>query len=281
MAALIPPVLIEPPPPPPRAYGLFDVALGPMPFPAVEAEGGGIMYVPDTCVSDVILYSLNCPPVSGSKTFAGIDTAVSGAPFTVITSYTCGSVGYSFAEIEQRLRTRMTLREQTAVEQRVWAGWNPSNGLGSMPGLFADAVNVGASACLTQAVALLEQALSDNGIMGGIIHARPFLAPYMAARHLIQKGPGRTITTPYGTPVVFGDGYPGTNPAGGGVTATSEVMYASGRIVLWSGDTQIPPIGETMNRSTNQITALAEKTFVAAMECGSWYTTVTYSCLTL
>lgn len=281
MAALIPPVLISAPPPPPRAYGLFDVALGPMPFPVPEAAGGGIQYVPDTCVSDYLLYSVNCPPVSGSKTFFGIDAPVSGAPFSVITSYTCGSIGFSFTEVENRLRTRMALREQTAVEQRVWAGWNNSNGLGVMPGLFANAVNLGASSCLTQAVGLLEQALSDNGVVGGIIHARPMLAGYMAARHLVEHGPGRILRTIYGTPVVFGDGYPGTDPAGGGVTNTSEVMYATGRIMLWSGDTYVPPIPETMNRSTNQITALAEKPYVAAMECGAWYTTVTYSCLTL
>ena len=85
MATFFGPKFIEPPPPPPRPYGLFDVALGPIPFPVEEAVGGGIQYIPDTCESNVYLYDMTCPPVSGSKTFDVLDTSISGSPFAVIT----------------------------------------------------------------------------------------------------------------------------------------------------------------------------------------------------
>lgn len=281
MAALIPPALIPAPPPPPRPYGLFDVALGPMPLPVPEAEGGGVEYIPDTCEDDVFLYAINCPAVSGSKTFSEVEDSVSGAPFAVLTSYTCGSLGFTFAEIEQRLRTRMMLREQRAVERRVWQGWNASNGLGTQPGLLSTATNLGDTGCVTEAIAKLEQALADNGVVGGIIHARPYMAAHLAQAHVLKETP-RGCFTKLGTPVVFGQGYDGSVPNGSPPTSgsTSEAMYASGRILLWAGETVIPDLRETMDRSTNQMYGLAERVFIAALECGSWYTSVTRSCAT-
>lgn len=281
MAALVPPVLILAPPPPPRPYGLFDVTMGPMPMPVPEAEGGGVQYVPDTCVDDVFLYAINCPPVSGSKTFSGIDTAVSGAPFAVITSYTCGSIGWTFEEVEQRVRTRMALHEQRAVERRVWQGWNASTGQGTQAGLFANATDLGTNDCITEAVADLEQALASNGVVGGIIHARPYMAAHMSNAHLLETK-GNRFYTKMGTPVVFGQGYDGSAPGGSPPAsgATAEAMYASGRVLLWSSETVVPPLRETMDRRLNQQYALAEKVFVAAVECGVWYTTVTRNCTT-
>jgi hypothetical protein len=281
VAALVPPVLIKAPPPPNRPYGLFDVAMGPMEMPVPEAQGGGVLYVPDTCVDDVFMYAINCPPVSGSKTFSTIDTAVSGAPFAVITSYTCGTIGWTFEEVEQRVRTRMSLHEQRAVERRVWQGWNASNGLGTQAGLFSSATDLGANGCVTEALADLEQALANNGVVGGMIHARPYMAPHLSSAHLIEQR-GNRCYTKLGTPVVFGQGYDGSAPGGSPPAsgATAEAMYASGRVLIWGSETVVPPLRETMDRSFNQQYALAERVFVALVECGVWYTTVTRDCTT-
>src|SRR4029453_10154801 len=99
-----------------------------MPVPEPAAQGAGVIYVPDACINDVFLYDLTCPPVTGSKTFSAIDTSVSGPPFVVITSYPCGSIGWSFEEVQQRVRTRMQLRAQRAVERRVWQGQTAAEG---------------------------------------------------------------------------------------------------------------------------------------------------------
>src|SRR5262245_29193993 len=115
------PAYIDQPPIPPRPYGLFDVALGPMPFPNPNV-GGCVIYVPDTCEDDVFLIAMNCPPVTGTKTFSTVEAPVSGSPFSVLTSYTCGSIGFSFAEAKQRVINRMSSREQRAVERRLWQG---------------------------------------------------------------------------------------------------------------------------------------------------------------
>lgn len=269
----------ETPPMPPRPPGLFDVALGPMQFPRPEAQGGGIIYVPDTCEDDVFIYAMNCPPVSGLKTFSTLESPVSGAPFTVITSYTCGSLGFTFEEIEQRVRNRMMLREQRAVERRVWQG-APQGGTGGVPGLLQSAATLPAASCITTAVSALEQTLADNGVVGGIIHARPAMAAHMAQAHLLVQRDRNHFFTVNGTPVVFGHGYAGTGPQGQVVATDTEYMYASGRVILWQSDVVVPPLRETMDRALNQQYALAERIYAAALECGSWAVQVTRNCTT-
>lgn len=278
MATINAPTLISTPPAPPRPYGLFDVAMGPMAFPEPPSMGGGILYVPDTCEDDVFIYAMNCPAVSGSKTFSGNESPVSGMPFGVYTSYTCGSIGYSFAEVEAKVRTRMMLREQRAVERRVWQG-SPLGGTGGIAGLFQSAVTVGPASCTTEAISILEQTLADNGVVGGIIHARPYMNSPFSQSHIVDRV-GRIVQTQLGTPVVYGQGYNGTGPQGQAVTATTEYVYATGRVMIWGTDAWVPPIGETMDRSLNQIYTVAEKIFAVAIECGVWACQVTRDCTT-
>lgn len=252
-----------------------------MPFPSENSVGGGVQYVPDTCEDGVYLYAMNCPPVSGSKAFLPVETAVSGAPFAVVASYSCGSIGFSFEEAAQRIRTRMALHEQRAVERRVWSGTVLGNDRGIIAGLFRGATDVGATGCVTEALAKLEQALADSGTVGGLIHARPYMAAHMSQAHLIEHGPGRSIITMKGTPVVFGEGYDGSGPAGQAATATVENMYASGRISIWQdAEVAIPPAGQVFNKTTNELNLVGEKIFAAAVECGVWTTAVTRNCAT-
>lgn len=281
MAIFVGPTLIAPPPMPPRPYGLFDVALGPMAFPEEPSRGAGVQYVPDTCTDDVYLYDMTCPPVTGSKTFNVLETAVSGSPFAVITSYTCGSIGYSFSEVEQRVRGRMQLRAQRAVERRVWQGQTAAQGQGPILGLFRGATSLGSAGCVTEAMELLEQALADNGVVGGMIHARPGMAPHLEQAHQIQYGRGNRLQTCLGTPFVFGQGYDGTGPLGEATTTNTEYMYASGRVLIWQDpEVFVPPIGEVMDRTLNQIYATAEQIYAAVIECGVWAVAVTRNCTT-
>ena len=281
MAIFTGPMLIEPPPPPQRPYGLFDVALGPMPFPVEAAVGGGIQYMPDTCENNIYLYDMTCPPVSGSKTFDAMETAVSGNPFAVITSFLCGSVGITQAEVRQRVLTRMQLHEQRAVERRVWQGQSLAQGQGLIPGLFRNAVNVGPAGCATEAVELLEQALADNGIVGGMLHARPGMAAHLEQAHQIQYATGRRLQTCLGTPFVFGQGYDGSGPTGQAADGDSEWMYASGRVLIWQDtEIQVPNLDQVFNRSTNERIALAERVYAVIVECGVWTVEVTRTCAT-
>jgi hypothetical protein len=258
------PAYIDTPAPPPRPYGIFDVAVGPAPFPRPEAEGGGVIYVPDTCSGAINLRALNCPAVTGTKTFTGIEFPVSGAPFGVYSSYTCGAIGFSFDEVRTRVVTRLQLHEQRAVEKRLWQG---DSGQG-ITGLFHNAVDLGTSSCSTEAIMILEQALADNDIVGGMIHARPGMMAHLAASHLKEQPRERLFTTPLGTPYVFGQGYDGSGPTGQAATSSNEWMYATGRVLVWqSSDVFVPPIGQTMDLVNNQVVVIAERVYAVAVEC--------------
>lgn len=271
------PYYIDPPPPPVRSPGLFDVGLGPMPFPVAGAVGGGVTYIPDSC-GDVFLWDMQCPPVSGAKTFLGLAPAVSGDPFTVYTSYTCSIVGFDYAEASRRVRTRHQLQAQTGVERRFWSG-GPAPGA-FLTGLLRGATTLTAASCPILAVAELEQALADNGVDGGIIHARPFMMPYFANLHLLEKS-GRGWMTPLGTQIVFGQGYDGTGPAGQAVTATTEWMYATGRVPIWvDSEVFVPPV-DVLNRVDNTLSLVAEQVYAVGVECGAWAVQVTRDCTTV
>jgi len=272
------PFVADPPVLPQRPYGLFDVALGPMDFPVPGAVGGGVMYQPDACEDDVFLVAMNCPPITGTKSFSAIEAVVSGGPFTVMTSYTCGSIGYTFAEAERRVRARLSLREQRGVEKRLWQG--STGTLGTIPGLFASATTIGAAGCVTEAVEMLEQQLADAGTLDGIIHARPGMAAHFSSSHLYGAPQGRVKRTEYGTRISFGQGYAGTGPTGQAVDATTEWVYATGRVLIWGGEVFVPPAGQVLNRSTNQLSLVAERPFAVAVECGIWAVSVTRTCTT-
>lgn len=252
-----------------------------MPFPSEAAVGGGVQYIPDTCEDDVYLYAMNCPPVTGSKTFALVETAVSGAPFSVVTSYSCNVVGFRLDEAEQRVRTRMMLHEQRAVERRLWQG-QYSAGMGIIPGLFQQLnVATGTASCPTDAIAYLEQQLADNDIVGGVIHARPYMSAHLAQSHLFSRTGPRTFATERGTPIVFGNGYDGTGPAGQAVTASAEYMYASGRVVIWATpETWVSPPQQVFNKSDNTLKLIGEKIYAVVVECGVWSVQVTRTCAT-
>jgi hypothetical protein len=272
------PAYIDQPPLPPRPYGLFDVALGPLPFPN-QNPGGGVLYVPDTCEDDVFLVAMNCPPVTGTKTFSTVEAPVSGAPFSVLTTYTCGSIGFSFSEAKTRVMNRMTLREQRAVEQRLWQG--SSGVLGSIPGLFANATNLGTAGCPVEAIEILEQALADRAIVGGIIHARSGMSPHLCNNHLVYKGAGRQLTTWLGTPYVFGQGYSGIGPTGQPVDGSTEWMYVTGRVVVWQDpEIHVPDPHQTFDKTGNQMFLVAERFYAVAVECFIGAVQVTRTCTT-
>lgn len=266
-------VVIEPPPPPARPYGLFNAALGPLPLPRVEAADGGIEYQPDSC-GIARLWPSACDPVTAKVFDEGVDT-ITADPFLVYTSWLCGSVGYTEEEIRRRLMTRLQLKSQRAVEERLWQG---NTGL-SLTGLLpAAAVNLGAAGCVTEAVRMLEQALADNAVAGGIMHARAGMSAWAAQEHLIERPRANLMTTPFGTSWSFGQGYDGSGPGADPATTTTEWMFASGRVVVWASDVFIPPVREVLNRSTNQQYAIAEQVFLTTIECGVWAVEVTREC---
>jgi len=251
-----------------------------MSWPDRDAARGGVEYKPDVCDGTYALIPMDCPAVSGSKSFTGVEATVSGGPFVVLTSYQCTPVGTTLAEAERRVRLRMQLREQRAVEERIWTG--VASGLGTMASLFSTATVIGPASCPVQAMELLEQWLVDNDVLGGIIHMRPGMMPHMADHFQIElPSKSRTYKTHLGTSVVFGQGYAGTGPTGQATTTTTEWMYASGRVLVWrDSDVLVPPAPQVLDRSSNILYLTAERGYAVSIECGVAAIEVTRDCTT-
>lgn len=263
-------VVVDPPSPPRRPYGLFSVVT-PESLPRIEAEVGGIEYQPDTC-GVVRLWASECESVTAKVFDEGVPT-VTVDPFITYASWLCGSIGYPIEDIRARLLVRLGLGEQHAVEARLWQG---ATGQG-IDGLFADAVSLGSADCVTEGVRMLEQALAENSISGGIIHARSGMSAVFANAHLLRDDAGYQTTHTY-TPVVFGQGYDGSGPAAQAPNSTSEWVYATGNIRVWRGREIDLVTRQTLDRETNQQYALIERPYLLSVECGIWAVNITHGC---
>lgn len=275
---LTPPFYVEPPAQPVASYGLFSAANGPQVLEQ-HAFGGGVQYQPDSCTVDHVY-----PSVCGygaiavpTKTLDGVEPAIFAPPFRVYAGLACGSQTYDFAWMTERVRRRLVAGEQTAVESQFW-------GLGTtadFPSYLhtASAITVTTLAATTgvvAALALLEQQLASCYGHPGIIHARPRMAAYMAAQHLLARWENGVWKTHRGNTVVFGDGYSGLGPGNDPPTSTTEWMYATGRVSIWrSDDILIPDPRQTFNRAANQYNLVAERDYAMLAECCAAATEVT------
>jgi hypothetical protein len=270
---LLPPLYVEPPAQPETSYGLFSVAIGPQELPP-HGVGGGVQYQPDSCTANH-LYPSVCGygviPVP-TKVFDGVEGAQFAPPFRVYAGLTCGAQTRDFAWMEDRTRRRMIAGEQTAVESQFW-------GLGTTADfpsyLFTSSAitgltvtNLGAAASIVVGLSLLEQQMATCYGHVATIHARPRMAAFFAEHHLVERWIGNVAYTTRGNKVVFGDGYSGLGPANDPPTATTEWMYATGRVSIWrSPDILVPDPRQTFDRSANQYKIVAEREYAMLAEC--------------
>lgn len=260
---LLPPFYVDPPAAPPASYGLFSVAMGPMPLP-VHGIGGGMEYLTDWCTGGH-LYPSVCDATPPTKTFDEADETAIGLPFRAYASLVCGAQTFDFEVQRGRVERRLAATEQTQAEAALW-GVSTAD----VPGYFqtATVTTLAAAADPVEAIALLEQQLAECYGHPGIIHARPRMAAYLADRFQVPFKEGGILKTLRGNVVVFGDGYSGLGPADEPPTASTEWMYATGRVAVWrSDDVTVPDPRQTFSRSDNQYMMLAERDYALLAEC--------------
>jgi hypothetical protein len=256
-----------------RRYGLLTAASGPIDLPSPHGRGGGVRYVPVTC-GLAHPYPIGCYDglvESPTKTGDDENVLVEAAPFMVLASIECGSLGYTGAEFEAKVRRRLINGEQGAVELALWTGLDPAgNGLdiSSLAGTAEDITVIDADTAVEVVSALEDYAYRDQGYgYVAYIHAPVLVAAYAAEAGLvIQDGP--LMRTPYGSIWIFGGGYPGTGEAGAEAPAGGAYMHVTGQVTYWrSADDHVYPADQTMNRSTNQRLLVAEREFAVGFDC--------------
>lgn len=246
--------------------GLLDAAVGPLDLPD-HARTSGAVYSQDSC-GEARLYPAPCiTPPYPAMVFDPQDGLTTVFVFNVYASLICGSFSYPMAEAERRVRARLQMSEQRAVELAFWGGSGAIDGLVEQLNAAGGVTDLGTAATPKEAVSLLEQQMAST--YGGLplLHARPRMGAHLgAAGVLTERNPARTH---YGSTVVLGAGYAGNSPDT--VTppdATTEYMLASGRVIAWRSEIFVPPSIQMLDRATNQLGLYAMRTYALAVECG-------------
>lgn len=208
------------------------------------------------------------------------DTTKAGA-FAVYGGVAAGSVGRSeddHAWWLDRARRIVELAGQYSVEAELWAGGAGSgvalNAAGTPLAISGQANTTVGAVDLVTAIAALEAYLAANYRGRGIIHAPRHAAPHLAQLQQIKHDPDNpaVLTTPLGTRFSFGAGYDGSGPAAVAPPASPAglgyfYMYCTGAVVVSRGEIMIPAsFGEALNRLTNQVTLLAEQTWLTGVD---------------
>lgn len=251
-------------------YGLFRVATGPLDLP-MHARNGGLEY--QTSVCDLpIGYEVNCEDSddpSRDKTFPESIDTITGDPFVVYSSYTCGIVGlvnWGRDRVRQYLYNQLVAGEQATVERLFSIGT-----VGVSPSLVG-AVNLGNAQGPVQAVSILEEWLYERYGLPGVIHAPMAAAPYLSGSHVVyldgsaQTGIWRTNV---GTAVSLGN-YAGTGPSGQVPAAGDTWLYITGQVAVWrtpDSELFVPDMSQAINRSTNVLTTVMEREYVLTYDC--------------
>jgi hypothetical protein len=244
-------------------YGLFTAANGPLDLPE-HSRTGGLQYESALCVMPAG-YAIACTP--GTKTFGAGPTTITGNPFIVYASMTCGTVGHTGDELRSMMLARLKAGEQSIVEDVFSRG-----AVGQSPSLSNNTPNLGVAAGTpinaAHAVALLEKALYAVYGPLGVLHIPIQAYAHLAFRNILVKD-GPVWRTQMGTPVSIGN-YAGQTVAGAAPAAGHITFYITGATnVFRTSDANvfINEFGPTVNQTTNQFFLVAEREYVVTYDC--------------
>lgn len=266
-----PPVRINAPTPPPRRYGIFNVA-DIIPFTDPHQHYGGLTYDAMGC-GTARGWSVACDEATpGSpKVFDANDSETSVKPFSVYTSINCGSAGYSYDYLAEKVRMRTAASEQQGVEQAFSSGAISSVTLANTPILAAGGgvTVLTAAASLKLGIAALEDWIYDRYGYEAVIHATSGVMAHLGSNQLVREPvQGQVIRTYLGTMVSAGAGYANTSPVGVAAAAGHAWLYVTGKVTLWQNpNVFVSPIESALNRANNQYNLLAEREWAASFDC--------------
>lgn len=212
----------------------------------------GFQFIPEPCSFPNNLPQ-NCyvqvgPAAGTAKTFNDVENPIVTKVFGAYQGIECALNGGvdSFREIARNV---LENGEHKVVDEALAVA------------LAAVDVSLGAATNTVQALALLEQALADNVPAQGYIFVSPVVATYLASNFLLVRNINGTLETHLGTPIVVLT-----------ETAAALVAFASGPVNIWRGPVMV---NDTQTWTANTASALAERLYSLAIECGVWSATFT------
>jgi hypothetical protein len=173
----------------------------------------------------------------------------------------------SYDRLRQRALAAFAAYESWFVEREFATGAAiPANPHLSMTS--ATTLNAAAATSVVNGIALLEQAIANQGGRG-MIHV-PAHIGYQLALSVGCSRDGSRLVTPLGTIVVPGQGYPGNAPDGAApADAGKGWCYATGlaQARRAPNPTVLPDsIGEALDRTTGQVTLIVERPYAVTWD---------------
>lgn len=255
--------LIPSAPPGPRRYGLFDAATVTDGLDA-RAIAAGIQFAELDCGPPLTEYDANCATHPVKVATEGLDY-FGGDPYWLYTLQRCGTLGRTPEEIADGVRRTLAGGEQTAVEEIVWTG----GGFATDPALTTStgvttvtAAGPGAGAAL----AALEASFYSEYGYQGTIHVST--GAYAALTDYVDRSGGAgVLTTELGSKVAYGAGYGVTGPLGAVPDAGFVWAFMTPSVIVRRSDIIAPDVVRTLDRTTNQYNALAERVYLHTWTC--------------
>lgn len=243
-------------------YGLFSAAtvstdLGP------REIASGFQFAAEDCGS-VLSYDANCETHPAKEFDEGLPY-MEATPYWVYATRQCGAVGTNPQAMEASVRRRLLANEQHEVEAHLWGGGavaSDPNLIGAVGVTTVVPGSLGSSA----AIAALEEAFYDAYGYVGTIHINMRAYGNLAYGNLLIRN-GGTLNTPMGSVWSIGSGYGITGPGGAAPAAGNVWAFMTPPVLIRRSEVIVPPALATLNRSTNQYTALAERVYAHTWVC--------------
>lgn len=240
----------------PARGGLLAVA-NPISMSDPHFGYAGIDYTPEACGVPAPAPGLCIPNEAlgvdeeAAKQFDGIPF-ITGAPFALYKGVECGLANWDeyAARAERGLDHGESYGLENAIQKIILNG--------------DETVVIPGTHSVESGVAALEQYAA--GVYGGTptFHASRYGTTFMSAKGLLKADGDFTLTTEQGTLLANGGGYTSTGPGEVEAAAGQYWLYATGQVNIFRGETVAT---EAKSPSTNRALALAERIYVATVEC--------------
>lgn len=186
---------------------------------------------------------------------------VEAQPIIVYNGFTCRAVGLTEDDILTRARQALAGGEWQAIETAIWDRAELRLMDEANTVILADT-----AVDLVKGIGLLEAHLYENYGGTGVIHAPRHVAAHAAKRRQVETETGRKVTT-LGTRWSFGN-YPNTGPDGEEAGVDTAWLVATGAVQVRRTEVAQRPtsLAGALDRYTNEVYAIAERTYVASWE---------------
>lgn len=216
--------------------------------------------------------SYNCMRFDASADFCGpnskdFDQAASwqdGFRFAAYGGVSCSAVGLDQAEMLRAVRDVFERGESTAVERALMRTRFAADADGRWAAPV-DLTPAGGPVTPGAGVALLEGYAASVYVGGPTLHIPRSIASLLLGTQGAVLDQGE-FTTKLGSKIAAGAGYdfPNLGPDGAEATAGEKWLYATGEVVVRRGD---PIVRQVMAHTDNEVHVLAERGYVAAVDC--------------